>query len=338
MEYTKFYGHWVGLYWKRLTEIQYHVNEADVYHQDDRLRSLNILLIEDNPGDAVLLVRALKSAIPELCSFHVANSLSDALDQIQKVQFDIALLDRSLPDARNFEGLERIQFFAPNLPVVYMTGDKSETAALESIRRGAQDYLIKDDLDDKKVRHSISYAILRKSTENKLFMQANYDPLTSLCNRAFFENKLQLSLAKQRRHGDLLSVLFLDLNGLKRVNDTYGHDAGDALLIEAASRIKRSVSARDTTARFGGDEFAILLAELVSPHDAEVVASKIVSLFNEPFEISRHNLVAAGVSIGVTIADLEFCGTATDLIRQSDKAMYVAKEKAASSYAIFEDS
>jgi diguanylate cyclase (GGDEF)-like protein len=272
--------------------------------------------------------------MPDTHSVNRATSLAGALKLLSEQEFDVALLDRSLPDVEGFSGLHNLQTMSPELPVIFLTGHTDEMTALEAIREGAQDYLFKDRMEPNVIKRAIQYAVLRKQFEHVLIVQANYDMLTGLANRLLFENRLELALAKIRRLPGSLVVLFLDLDGFKKVNDTFGHITGDQLLKEVGKRLKQVLRRYDTVARFGGDEFAILLEGVPDTQHGEVVAQKILHLFDEPFTISGTEL-DVGISIGIVTCESGQEANREVLMRQADEMMYQAKAMAGSAYCIY---
>lgn len=287
---------------------------------------MEILLIEDSKGDALLIEKALISALPEQHHLVKAASLTEALDVLATHRFDVALLDRSLPDAEGYSGLHSIQNRQPQLPVIYLTAFQGEEEALEMIEKGAQDYLYKDQMDGRTIKRAIQYAILRKQFEEALITRANYDMLTGLANRLLFENRLALALAKIRRQGGNMVVLFLDLDDFKKINDTLGHKGGDQALQEMGNRLKSVLRPYDTAARFGGDEFAVLLEDLPDVALGEAVAEKIIRMAAKPFRLCGKEH-AIGVSIGIAGCTGEVRNDPEELMRQADEAMYAAKSR-----------
>jgi len=162
--------------------------------------------------------------------------------------------------------------------------------------------------------------------------QAFHDSLTGLPNRALFLDRLELAHARARRSGAPIAVLFMDLDSFKHVNDRLGHAAGDELLVLVAGRLRRWVRPSDTAARFGGDEFAILLEDLDASNAARLVAQRILDSLRDPFEIQGQE-VSVGASIG--IASTASPGS-DDLLRNADLAMYRAKGLGKGHYQTFE--
>lgn len=164
----------------------------------------------------------------------------------------------------------------------------------------------------------------RKKDLERLHHQATHDALTGLPNRTAFDRYLQGAIKRAERHGRLVAVLFLDLDGFKKVNDTFGHVVGDQLLHQVASRIKKDLRADDILARLGGDEFTIGLEGLESPDSAAVVADKILHHLRLPFELGEERAVKISTSIGISL----YPENGTDplrLLQCADRAMYAAK-------------
>jgi diguanylate cyclase (GGDEF)-like protein/PAS domain S-box-containing protein len=174
-----------------------------------------------------------------------------------------------------------------------------------------------------------------KQTEAKLQHDAMHDVLTGLPNRALFLDRLNLTLTRRLRHPDNgCGVLYMDLDNFKSVNDSLGHAAGDVLLMAIAGRLRSSLRPQDSAARLGGDEFAVLVENIVTAYDLEVVAKRILHELERPFDIFGHT-VHAGASIGAAMAGPEH--TSSDLLlRDADFAMYRAKQAGRGRYEIFD--
>ena len=173
----------------------------------------------------------------------------------------------------------------------------------------------------------------RKRMEEEIQHQAHHDTLTNLPNRLLFIEILSIELAQAQRGKKRFAVLFLDLDRFKHINDTLGHDAGDALLKEVVERLRRSVRASDTISRLGGDEFNILLTEIPHADDVITIAQKVVDAFRKPYVISRHEFDMS-TSIGISIYP-EDGETMEALFKNADIAMYHAKEQGGNSYRFY---
>jgi len=154
--------------------------------------------------------------------------------------------------------------------------------------------------------------------------QALHDSLTGLPNRALFGDRLDHALARRRRSDQMIALLFVDIDDFKHVNDTFGHEVGDRVLRAVARRLERLLRKGDTVARFSGDEFGILLEDLMSPQAADDAAVRVVEAFHAPLEAGDHS-IRLSVSVGVGLGTMSL-HSAEDLIRNADFAMYAAKQ------------
>jgi diguanylate cyclase (GGDEF)-like protein len=173
----------------------------------------------------------------------------------------------------------------------------------------------------------------RRSYEEQIWAQANYDKLTGLANRNLFMDRMEQALAHAQREGTKLVLLFIDLDRFKNVNDTRGHNFGDALLAEAGQRIKLRMREADTVARLGGDEFTVVLNDLNKVESAALVATKLINAFNDPFDIDGHQ-VHVSASVGLTVYPDDGADLVT-LMKNADSAMYQAKEEGRGRFSFF---
>lgn len=175
----------------------------------------------------------------------------------------------------------------------------------------------------------------RKKAEQKLFYDANHDVLTGLANRQMFIQQLKQQFALSKRQvQQSMALLFLDLDRFKLINDTLGHHIGDAFLIESSKRLMSAIRDHDLAARFGGDEFVVMLVNLQRPQDAEDVAQRIIDKFRQPYQLDGHN-TQSGVSIGIALMTQDY-HHADALLRDADAAMYHAKALGRGRYAVFQ--
>ena len=171
---------------------------------------------------------------------------------------------------------------------------------------------------------------LRRFAEQKMRFMATHDELTGLPNRSLIKERIEQALLQHARHNELLAILFIDLDGFKEVNDEHGHDAGDELLLKLAGILQEKVRKSDTVARFGGDEFVILLTGLLSRDDAAIAAQKILSQLAEPMTLSVGD-VQVGASIGIAVYPDD--GTdCTRLLKVADSLMYRIKQQGKNQY------
>ena len=173
----------------------------------------------------------------------------------------------------------------------------------------------------------------REALQQQLHHQAFHDILTGLANRALFVDRVEHAMRRSEREASPVAVLFLDLDDFKTVNDSLGHAAGDELLIAVAERLVRAARSSDTVARFGGDEFAILVEPGHMPQTAAEVAARIGEAMNAPFHVSATD-VAVSVSIGIAIGE-SYDDIPADLLRDADMAMYLAKRNGKARFEMF---
>tara|TARA_R100001377_G_scaffold69639_3_gene44978 strand:+ start:1553 stop:2884 length:1332 start_codon:yes stop_codon:yes gene_type:complete len=176
------------------------------------------------------------------------------------------------------------------------------------------------------VSDQVASAIIRTQLHERLIHAAGHDSLTGLANRGLFQDRLQRVIARVRRNPGRFALLYLDLDKFKGINDLYGHTVGDKLLVEVAKRLQGCIRESDTVARIGGDEFVLLLTNIVNPHDAKNVAAKIRQVLNKAFKLGDRNLLIAP-SIGIAVYP-ENGESAEALLHFADDAMYQSKRTA----------
>lgn len=425
---------------------------------------LRVLLVEDNPAEAHLIRDVLARAKGYRFRVEHVQRLQAALERLRERELDAILLDLFLPDGGGLPLFREVHDRAPDVPIVILTNMQDEEVAATAVRQGAQDYLLKRELDAGLLLRAIRYAIerqraeealresaeryalavsgandglwdwniargevyfsprwkamlgyrdaeigaaidewfdrvhpadleslksalhahleggtehfehehrihtkvsgyvwvlsrglavrdergaayrmagsltditARKRAEQQLLHDAMHDSLTGLPNRGLFLDRLDLALRQHRRDDErLFAVLFFDLDWFKQVNDSLGHSAGDELLISVTHRLKRFLRPGDTLARFGGDEFAVLLTDVNSVADATHVAVRIHELLSEPFIVRGHEVMPSA-SIGITMSSKQY-ERPEEVLRDADLAMYRAKSAGKACYEVFD--
>jgi diguanylate cyclase (GGDEF)-like protein len=172
----------------------------------------------------------------------------------------------------------------------------------------------------------------RRALEERLAHWAFHDSLTDLPNRVLFADRLELALARSVRHGSNIAILFLDLDGFKGINDTLGHAAGDQLLRNVSERLQSCLRPNDTLARYGGDEFVVLLEQVVDSQFAVMVAQRILTALERPLVIAENEL-RIQTSIGIALTPAR-PGADADVLRRADIAMYQAKAAGGSRFVV----
>ena len=294
-----------------------------------------ILLVEDNTADADLTIALLAVDYPAE-SFTRVTRLRTALERIHGGQYEIIIADLSLPDARGFDVITRLQAAAPATPIIIISGLADDSLAQQVVALGAQDVLVKGAFTAPLLARALRYARERKRAEQRLMQLAHHDQLTGLANRTTFHERVGQAITRARRRDTRFAVLYLDLDKFKAVNDTMGHDAGDTLLEEVGRRIRRSVRDYDTVARLGGDEFAILVDDLDTIADLNEVTQRLTEAFIEPVVLEAR-AIRTTCSVGIAMYP-DAARTTASLVKCADKALYQAKRNGRDQIAFYDPS
>jgi diguanylate cyclase (GGDEF)-like protein/PAS domain S-box-containing protein len=220
-------------------------------------------------------------------------------------------------------------------PAEYVAAQLSNPTDIEKLGNGCVVFVLRHPMEDGCWLTTHEDITERWRNEARVSFMAHHDTLTGLANRAALVEKIEDACARHRRWGEVFTVLLLDLDRFKQVNDTFGHASGDELLKQVAQRIKETLQETDVLARLGGDEFAIVQLNDIDQSDAAAaLATEIIRVIGEPFSIDEH-IVNIGTSIGITLAP-EHGIHADDLLKMADLALYHAKSLGRNRYAIFD--
>jgi diguanylate cyclase (GGDEF)-like protein len=285
----------------------------------DRLR---VLLVEDNPADARWVSEMLAEDTSSEFDLVHAPTVRDAVDCLGAPGhgLDAVLLDLSLPDETGLNTLQRVLTVAHTAVVIVMTGQGDEQVGLAAMQAGAQDYLVKGQVDGRTLRRALRFALERQTVLQRL---SHRDDLTGLHNRrGFMLQAEQLTRVARRQRAPFL-LLFMDLDQLKVINDTFGHAEGNRALVEAADVLRRCFRQSDLLARFGGDEFAALAISSGDADDAVMRARLTGAL--DAVNVKPDRDYPLSFSVGILT-----CGPAEEahieeLLERADKMMYREK-------------
>ena len=292
---------------------------------------ISVLLVEDNLGDARLIREMLRDRTDFGSSYRVTHveTLRAAEAQLSLERFDIVLLDIHLPDSNGLDTLKSICNLNPEIPVIVLTGLSDHLLSIQAVSNGAQDYIPKNECNSRLLKRVIHYAIERQQAEEKLKYLAMHDVLTGLPNRGLLYDRLRYAFERSRRkarEGNArwkLAVMMLDLDNFKWINDHYGHESGDKVLQQVARRLESCLRHSDSIARWGGDEFVIVLEGVRDRSDCQAVNQKILDALNTPPLLEEKGTVLSA-TIGISL----FPDDAEDfdsLLRDADRSMYSAK-------------
>jgi diguanylate cyclase (GGDEF)-like protein len=302
-----------------------------------------VLLVDDDDDVRQTLVDVLALDGIETIA---AGRVDEALKLVVLHEPAVVVVDYQLPDGSGIDLAKQVKAHDPELPVLLLTGYATFDTAVAAVGR-LDAYLIKP-VAPQQLLHSVANALTRRRllNQNRSLVdrltrinayQAMYDPLTGLLNRALLDDRLEQSLAISQRTGTSLALFFLDLDRFKFVNDLFGHQVGDQVLQEVANRLSSSCRKTDSVARFGGDEFVIICADIRNSSDACIFADHLLETFKAPMEIDGfEHSIGASVGIAVTVPGHRR-QSAEMLLRNADTAMYRAKEAGRGRWELFDD-
>jgi diguanylate cyclase (GGDEF)-like protein len=296
-----------------------------------------LLIVDDNPSDQELYRQLLIKNKGDEAAIVLANSCEDALELLNDRMPACCLVDYQLPSKTGLDFLKEVRQHEHGkcVPIVIMTGEGDERVAVDIMRNGAQDYLVKSDITQEHLKHSINNAINTCAMQEQLRYLAHYDSLTGLLNRSLFMDRVQMAMDKSNRYQHGFALLYIDVDDFKNINDYYGHQAGDTVLHELGRRLKNNCRITDSPSRLGGDEFAILL-DCIDEEQAKITAEKILKAAEEPIVIGKRKLIIS-LSIGVAYYP-KTAQTVLELMAQADKAMYCVKQAGKANYFHFSES
>lgn len=291
---------------------------------------IRVLLVENNPADAQRALDLLqKTEKGQIEVVHVER-LSNALHRLGRESFDAILMDRTLVDTHGLDTLDLIQAALGRIPIVVLGKKDDEAADRQMIQHGAQEVVIKDGSTAEQLTRAVRHAVERKKAEQNLSYLAQHDPLTTLANRVLFRDRMTHAVAMAKRKKHVVGLVLCGLDRFKETNSTFGQEAGDLLLKEAADRLKKCLREVDTAARLSGDEFTCLLEGINSRTDMEIVGNRILKAFGQPWAIEKQETTVT-VSLGLVVYPLDG-EELNDLFASAKTAMDSAKEAGGNRY------
>ena len=296
------------------------ISSSDILHG-------KILIVDDQEANVLLLERMLRGA--GYVSITSTMNPAEVCELHRKNRYDLILLDLMMPGMDGFQVMEGLKEIETDgyLPVLALTAQPAHK--LRALQCGAKDFISKPfDLAEvlMRVRNMLEVRLLHEAARNHgkmLESLALKDPLTGLANRRLLAERMSMALSHARRNTSTMAVVYLDLDGFKQVNNTLGHDAGDALLKMVAERLVATVREEDTVARLGGDEFIIALWHLSGTDAAATVARKLIDAVAQPYDFGARTVsITTSAGIGIYPVHGEDADT---LMKSADLALYEAK-------------
>ncbi|NIA17227.1 MAG: diguanylate cyclase [Planctomycetes bacterium] len=293
---------------------------------------IKILIVDDDPADRKLVKLALKKSAKQIMKFEIgtAESLSQGLEMLQDGTFDLVMLDLGLADSQGIVTVEAVRKSYPDIPIIVLTGLAGEDVGVEAIRAGAVDYVAIDYVTKPckpdALRTRIGIAMQIAGLQKKLLSLANTDGLTGLANHRYFFDVLEREILQARIKNNALSVMILDIDHFKSVNDTYGHLGGDEVLRQMGKIFQENLYPLDLAARYGGEEFIIMMPE-TSSEQALKTAEKLRHIIDSFQWEVMNKRISVTVSAGLVTLNSANLIDSSDIVLKADTALYAAKRQ-----------
>jgi diguanylate cyclase (GGDEF)-like protein len=298
-------------------------SEGPGQSQSRLVTPVTVLVIEDSEVDAALVSEMLGQARGLSARVIRADRLDRGLERLAQGGIDLVLLDLSLPDSRGLDTFEQASLAAPGVPIIVMSSHRDEDLAVTAVRNGAQDYLMKGQVTIEALARSIQYGLERHRLLHSMRGLSLIDDLTGLYNRRGF---LSLGLAHRhlaQRAGRRFVLLYADLDGLKEINDTFGHREGDTAIVKAGEILRATFRHSDVVARLGGDEFVVLAVEAANDTDQQL----LLRLRRQVDQFNLGSRLPYDVSLSAGVAGFDHASRLAleEMIDQADRALYAEK-------------
>lgn len=283
-----------------------------------------VLLIDDDRAQSRLTAAQLKHFPRDHYELDWAGTYEEGLRKLLEGGYAACLLDYQLGPRDGIQLIREAVASGCHTPIVFLTSETSAKIDFEAMNAGALDYLVKQEITPRILERSLRYAVKLAESFESLRRLATRDDLTGLLNRREFDRLLEDEKERALRFGHRLSLLMVDVDHFKSINDQYGHPAGDAVLREVARRLGAQARNVDRVARFGGEEFTVLLVQTDAPAAMETAERICAAIRHEP--IMAHPSLAVNLTVSVGAAVLpENAKSSAELIAAADKALYEAK-------------
>lgn len=285
-----------------------------------------ILLIDDDRMQFRLTEAHIRSFQTDLYELEWAATYEEGLARLLSEQYAVCLLDYQLGPRNGLQLIREAMEAGCRTPIVFLTAETADRVDIAAMNAGALDYLIKGEITPRVIERSLRYALKLGETLEALRKLATRDPLTGLLNRREFDRIVADERERALRFEHGLGLVMIDIDHFKAVNDTHGHPVGDIVLREVARRLSTQVRSVDRLARFGGEEFALVLVE-TDPGAAFEAAQRIcAAVAAEPVPAGETLRLHVTISAGVALLP-QHAGTEAELVAAADRALYAAKQR-----------
>ena len=293
----------------------------------------NILIIDDSETVREQIIQTLMRATALFDHYYEAADGIEGFKQVMAHPMSLIVCDLEMPrmDGFKFLGMLQTREELRDIPVIMLTGREDRDLKIKGLEQGACDYVTKPfDAGEliARVRVQLKIRLLQdelKRSNEKLQELSNTDPLTMLYNRRYMMSALERELHRAQRKGAPLSLIIMDIDHFKRINDTFGHQQGDVVLMRVAELARQSLRSYDVAARYGGEEFVLILPE-TSHEEALHVADRLRLAIQQEAFAAPINTTRITISMGVASFPCPGLTTIDDLIRAADEALYRAKQ------------
>jgi len=286
-------------------------------------RAHKILLIDDDRMQFRLTQAQFKKIRVEAYELEWAETYEQGLAKLVSGGYAACLLDYRLGDRDGLELIREAVAQGCHTPIVFLTAETAKRVDFAAMNSGALDYLVKGEITPRILERSLRYALKLGETLDALRRLATRDQLTGLLNRREFDRILAEESERAIRFGRPLALALVDIDHFKKVNDTYGHPAGDEVLREVARRLERQMRSVDRVTRFGGEEFALFAMEMDREMALEAGRRICIEMHREPVRVGKLELTIT-VSVGVAVLPGD-ADNGEALVAAADKALYAAK-------------
>lgn len=288
-------------------------------------QSMHVLLVEDDEDDYLIVCDLVEQIEHPRVELEWVRTWDEAIQRVERADYDAVLTDYRLGADTGLDLLQAVQEHGSSAPVILLTGHGDRQVDLQAMDAGAADYLIKGEITPQMLERSLRYATQQHSLLMQLRALSLTDELTGLYNRRGFQMLGEPQLKLARRGGRETLLLFVDLDGMKRINDRLGHEAGDEALRETAELLRRTFRSSDVCARLGGDEFAVLAAD--APIGSATTITERVSQNLEALNATANRSYQLSLSIGEVRCSPTDSRSLDELLRWADEAMYERKSE-----------